>query len=97
MPLKILLIDTDADRARALAEILSESGYAEILRAPSGPDLAETVERTKPDLVIIDMGCLIALLWKTSARCPPRSRLSCSRAATTGLRRGSDRRRRLLL
>ena len=55
MPLKILLIDTDADRARALGEKLSESGFAEILRAPAGPDLAETVERTRPDLVIIDM------------------------------------------
>ena len=55
MPLKILLIDTDADRARALEEKLSESGFAEILRAPDGPELAETVERTKPDLVIIDM------------------------------------------
>jgi response regulator NasT len=55
MPLKILLIDTDTDRARALEEKLSESGFAEILRAPDGPELAEIVERTKPDLVIIDM------------------------------------------
>jgi response regulator NasT len=55
MPLKILLIDTDADRARALEEKLSESSFAEILRVPGGRELAETVERTKPDLVIIDM------------------------------------------
>lgn len=55
MPLKILLIDTDADRARALEERLSESNFAEILRAPDGLELAEIVERTKPDLVIIDM------------------------------------------
>lgn len=55
MPLKILLIDTDEKRARALEEKLSESGFAEIMRAPGGPDLAETVERTKPDLIIIDM------------------------------------------
>lgn len=55
MPLKILLIDTDAERARALEEKLSESGFAEILRAPEGPDLAATVEHTKPDLIIIDM------------------------------------------
>jgi response regulator NasT len=55
MPLRILLIDTDADRARALEEQLSASGFAEMLRVPDGADLAETVERAKPDLIIIDM------------------------------------------
>jgi two-component system, response regulator / RNA-binding antiterminator len=55
MPLKILLIDADADRARALEEKLSESGFAEILRSSGGPGLMEAVERLKPDLIIIDM------------------------------------------
>jgi len=55
VPLKILLIDMDPNRGRALEEKLSESGYAEILRAPDNLELAETVERTKPDLIIIDM------------------------------------------
>lgn len=55
MPLKILLVDTDADRARALEEQLSRSGFAQILRVPEGFDLAKTVERAKPDLIIIDM------------------------------------------
>lgn len=55
VPLKILLIDTDPNRGRALEEKLSESGYAEILRAPDDLALSETVERTKPDLIIIDM------------------------------------------
>lgn len=55
MPLKILLIDTDADRARALKEKLSESGFAEVVRAGEGSDLAEIVERIKPDLIIVDM------------------------------------------
>jgi response regulator NasT len=55
MPLKILLIDTDAHRVQALAEKLGEGGFAEILRAPPGPNFAETVEETKPDLIIIDM------------------------------------------
>ncbi len=55
MPLKILLIDTDADRARALEERLSQSGYAEVRRATGGCGLAEAVEHTKPDLIIIDM------------------------------------------
>ncbi|MDE2075383.1 MAG: ANTAR domain-containing protein [Alphaproteobacteria bacterium] len=55
MPLKILLVDTDADRARALEEQLSQSGFAEIQRAPGGPELAATVERVRPDLIIVDM------------------------------------------
>ena len=54
MALTILLIDTDAERARALEDKLSESGYARVLRA-EGPDLAAQVERARPDLVIIDM------------------------------------------
>ena len=55
MPLKILLVDSNANRARALEEQLSKSGFAEILRASGGPDLAATVERARPDLIIIDM------------------------------------------
>ncbi len=54
MALTILLIDTDEERARALGEKLSESGYARIVRA-KGPDMAAAVERDRPDLVIIDM------------------------------------------
>jgi response regulator NasT len=54
MALTILLIDSDAERARALEDRLSESGYARVLRA-EGPDLATQVERARPDLVIIDM------------------------------------------
>ncbi len=55
MPLKVLLVDTDADRARALEEKLSQSGFAEIERSSGGPLLAGAVERIKPDIVIIDM------------------------------------------
>ena len=55
MPLKILLVDTDAGRAKALDEQLSASGYAEVLRAPDGADLVATVEDVRPDLIIIDM------------------------------------------
>jgi response regulator NasT len=54
MPLTILLIDTEENRARALEEKLTESGFARVIRA-EGPDLAQAVERAKPDLVIIDM------------------------------------------
>ena len=54
MALTILLIDTDEERARALGEKLSESGFARVVRA-RGADIASAVERDKPDLVIIDM------------------------------------------
>jgi response regulator NasT len=54
MALTILLIDTDEERARALGEKLSESGFARVVRA-KGSDMAAAVERDKPDLVIIDM------------------------------------------
>ena len=55
MPLKILLIDTDADRARALEEILCESGFAQVARVPEGAGRIAAVEDIKPDLIIVDM------------------------------------------
>src|SRR5712692_5498163 len=54
MALRILLIDTDSDRARALEERLSASGYAQVFRAESA-SLAIAVEQCRPDLIIIDM------------------------------------------
>jgi two-component system, response regulator / RNA-binding antiterminator len=55
MSLKILLIDSDAERAGSLAATLSEAGFADVLRATAGGDLVEMVRRISPDLVIIDM------------------------------------------
>ena len=55
MALRILLIDTDADRAEALERRLSEAGFTDVSRVSSGSDLASAVERIVPDLVIIDM------------------------------------------
>ncbi|MEJ0094871.1 MAG: ANTAR domain-containing protein [Methylocella sp.] len=55
MTLRILLIDAQADRAQALAKKLSQSGFATILRAQDGADLAATVRQTMPDLIIVDM------------------------------------------
>jgi response regulator NasT len=52
MSLKILLIDTDEERARALEERLS--GFARIARATDA-NMAAAVEAQKPDLVIIDI------------------------------------------
>jgi response regulator NasT len=55
MAMKILLIDTDADRAEALERKLFEAGFPDVLRVASGHSLIEEVERISPDLVIIDM------------------------------------------
>ena len=55
MSLKILLIDTDAGRARALEEILCESGFAQVVRVPEGAGRIAAVEDIKPDLIIVDM------------------------------------------
>ncbi|MHB1204563.1 MAG: ANTAR domain-containing response regulator [Rhodospirillaceae bacterium] len=55
MPLKLLRVDSDPERAGALERKLTESGFAQVLRASGEGDLAEAVERIKPDLVIVDM------------------------------------------
>jgi response regulator NasT len=55
MSLKILLIDTDAGRARALEAILCESGFAQVVRVPEGAGRIAAVEEIKPDLIIVDM------------------------------------------
>jgi response regulator NasT len=55
MALKILLIDTDADRAEALERKLSEAGFSNVSRVSSGQDLIAAVDRLSPDLIIIDM------------------------------------------
>jgi response regulator NasT len=52
MALTILLIDSEEERGRALAEKLA--GFARVLRA-DGADLAAKVEAARPDLIIIDM------------------------------------------
>jgi two-component system, response regulator / RNA-binding antiterminator len=53
MHLKILLIDTDIERAERLERKLSEAGFAHVSRV-AGRDLIAAVEQTLPDLVIID-------------------------------------------
>jgi response regulator NasT len=55
MPLKIVLVDSDAERAQALERQLSDSGFADVQHLASGPDLVATVKRVAPDLVIVDM------------------------------------------
>ena len=55
MSLKILLIDTDAERAEALEKKLNAAGFDAVSRVGGGQDLIAAVERTAPDLIIIDM------------------------------------------
>ena len=55
MSLKILLVDSEPERARSLEHTLAAAGFTEIMRAEAGVDLVETVQRLAPDLVVIDM------------------------------------------
>jgi two-component system, response regulator / RNA-binding antiterminator len=55
MSLKILLIDSQAERARSLADNLAAAGFAEVFRVSADSDLVATVQRLSPDVVIIDM------------------------------------------
>ena len=55
MSLKILLVDTDAERAETLEGKLRDAGFAEVSRVAGGQNLIAAVERALPDLVIIDM------------------------------------------
>lgn len=55
MALKILVVDSEPERARSLAESLSAAGFDDVERVAAGADLVETVGRVAPDLVVIDM------------------------------------------
>ena len=53
--LKVLLADTDPDRAAALGRRLGEISDAVILRVPAGGSLIDTVAALAPDVIIVDM------------------------------------------
>ncbi len=55
MSLRILLVDSDPERAGSLERTLAEAGFTQVLRANADADLVETVRRIAPDLVIFDM------------------------------------------
>ncbi|HXW71924.1 MAG TPA: ANTAR domain-containing protein [Methylocella sp.] len=55
MPLKILLVDKDTNRAEALSGKLTASGFAEVQRVPGGDGITKALETAKPDLIIVDM------------------------------------------
>ena len=55
MPLKILVVDSEPDRARSRIAQLHAAGFADVAHVAAGADLVETVGRHAPDLVIVDM------------------------------------------
>jgi response regulator NasT len=55
MSLKILVVDSEPERARMLERALAGAGFSNVARAGGGADLVEAVRRIAPDLVIIDM------------------------------------------
>ena len=55
MSLKILVVDSEPERARMLERTLAGAGFSNVARAGGGADLVEAVRRIAPDLVIIDM------------------------------------------
>ena len=55
MVLRVLVADSNSERADALAEKLEATDATEVLRAPSGSSIADIVSTSAPDVVIVDM------------------------------------------
>ena len=55
MTLKILLIDSQVERAEALERSLASAGFSSVTRIAAGSDLIDAVELLSADLVVIDM------------------------------------------
>jgi two-component system, response regulator / RNA-binding antiterminator len=53
--LKVLLADSDADRAANLEQRIGEISNAVIVRVPPGGNLLDTVAAETPDVIIVDM------------------------------------------
>jgi len=52
---KILVIDSEPERARSLADALKGAGFDEVVHCEADAELIATVKRVAPDLVVIDM------------------------------------------
>ena len=52
---KILVIDSEPERARSLAEALNGAGFYDVVHCEAKADLVETVKTLAPDLIVIDM------------------------------------------
>ncbi|MBI1207057.1 MAG: ANTAR domain-containing protein [Azospirillum sp.] len=55
--LRILLVDDDGERSSVVEEGLAGSGYHLVAQVPPTGDLATTVKRLAPDVIIIDAQC----------------------------------------
>src|SRR5271157_2664887 len=55
MSLKVLLVDSESERARSLEQTLAGAGFSNVARVGGGADLVEAVRQLAPDLVIFDM------------------------------------------
>ena len=55
MPLRILVVDDEPNILGTLAPLLRARGY-EVLTAMTGQSAIETVDRNKPDLIVLDLG-----------------------------------------
>jgi two-component system KDP operon response regulator KdpE len=55
MPPRVLIVDDEPNILATLAPLLRTRGY-EVLTAMSGRAALETVEREKPDLIVLDLG-----------------------------------------
>jgi response regulator NasT len=55
MALRVLLADSNSERADALAEKLEATDDTEVLRARPGSSIADVVSAEMPDVVIVDM------------------------------------------
>ena len=55
MPARILIVDDEPNILATIAPLLRAGGY-EVLTAMSGRAAIETIERDKPDLIVLDLG-----------------------------------------
>jgi two-component system KDP operon response regulator KdpE len=55
MPAKVLIVDDEPSILATMAPLLRSRGY-EVLTAMSGGAAVESVERDKPDLIVLDLG-----------------------------------------
>lgn len=54
MTIRILIVDAKAERSRELDRALAEAGFDVVTTVDEQDDLYSTMERTKPDAVIVD-------------------------------------------
>jgi len=53
--LRVMIVDDDREREQILRQALDHAGYEVLATVDSGADLSRAVERTEPDVIIIDL------------------------------------------